>query len=287
VPEATLVQANALERSLRPVAMRLIGPGLGGAAVALLGIGGALMLDAGTFVVSMACLLAMRARSPLGAPAGEPLTLQLREAAAFVRSQTWLWATLVMAALVLLVFLGPVEVLLPFRVSHQLHAGAGAFGIVLAAMGAGSTLGSIGIGQRGMPRRPITFLYWAWGVATLALCGYALAAAIWQLVIFGFAFGLLSGLGDPIWATLMQTRVPAAMRGRVASMDWLVSVGLTPLSFALVGPIAALVGAQTTLMAGGLLGFGGCIAILYAVPGLRERRGQDPSSAATSSANAG
>jgi DHA3 family tetracycline resistance protein-like MFS transporter len=272
VPEVALVQANALERSLRPVAMRLVGPALGGAAVAALGTGGALLLDAGTFAVSLACLAAMRARPLPHAPSTEPLLAQLREAAAFVRSQTWLWATLVMAALALLVFLGPVEVLLPFRVSDQLGASAGSFGLVLASMGAGSTVGSMTIGHFGLPRRPITFLYWTWGVATLALCGYAIADAIWQLVIFGFLFGLLGGFGDPIWSTLMQTRVPPTLRGRVASMDWLVSVGLTPLSFALVGPMAALVGIQTTLMAGGLLGFTGAMAILYLVPGLRERR---------------
>jgi DHA3 family tetracycline resistance protein-like MFS transporter len=272
VPETALVQANALERSLRPVAMRLIGPALGGLAVAVLGTGGALLVDAGTFAVSIACLLAMRARSPLHAPSGEPLRAQLREARTFVRSQTWLWATLLTAALGLLAFLGPVEVLLPFRVKEQLGASAGSFGIVLAALGLGSAIGSMSLGHAGLPRRPITFLYWVWGVATLGLCGYALANSVWQLVLAGFGFGVLSGLGDPVWSTLMQTRVPPALRGRVSSMDWLVSVGLTPFSFALVGPVAALVGAQTTLMAGGLLGFGATIAILYLVPGLREPR---------------
>jgi MFS family permease len=272
VPEEKLMQANGLERSLRPIAMRMVGPALGGLAVATLGTGGALLLDAGTFAMSMVCLLAMRARPPLHPPSGEPLRAQLREAASFVRSQTWLWATLLMAALALLVFLGPVEVLLPFRVKEQLGGSAGSFGLVLAAMGLGSTLGAMTIGHAGLPRRPVTFLYWAWGVATLALCGYAIADAVWQLVLFGLFFGVLSGFGDPIWSTLMQTRVPPAMRGRVGSMDWLVSVALTPVSFALVGPVAALAGVQTTLLAGGLLGFAGAIAILYLVPGLREPR---------------
>jgi DHA3 family tetracycline resistance protein-like MFS transporter len=272
VREEALMQANALERSLRPVAMRLIGPALGGLAVAVLGTGGALLADAGTFAVSMACLLAMRSRPPLHPPSTEPLRLQLREAASFVRSQTWLWATLGMAALTLLVFLGPVEVLLPYRVKEQLGSGAGGFGLVLAAMGAGSTIGAITRGHGGLPRRPITFLYWAWGLATLGLCGYAVADAVWQLVLCGLWFGVGSGLGDPIWSTLMQTRVPPRLRGRVASMDWLVSVGLTPISFALVGPVAALAGAQTTLFAAGVLGTAGVMATLYLVPGLREPR---------------
>jgi DHA3 family tetracycline resistance protein-like MFS transporter len=271
VPELHLVQANALERSLRPIAMRLLGPALGGVAVAVLGIGGALLVDAGTFAVSMACLLAMRSR-PVEAPPAEPMRRQLLEAAVFVRTQTWLWATLVMAGLTLLVFLGPLEVLLPYRIKHELGGSAATFGLQLAAMGAGAVVGTFARGHVGMPARPVTTLFWLWGVATLGIAGYGIAGVIWLLMVIGFVFGTLSGFADPIWSTLMQTRVPPRMRGRVASMDWLVSIGLTPVSFALVGPVAALLGARATLVAAGVLGFAGAIAILYLVPGLREPR---------------
>ncbi|HEU4974299.1 MAG TPA: MFS transporter [Baekduia sp.] len=273
VPEPLLVQANALAQSVRPLAMRLAGPALGGAAVAVLGIGGALLADAGTFAISMACLLAMRARAVDRPGEHEPLRVQLREAGSFVRSQTWLWATLMMAALVLLVFLGPTEVLLPFRMKHDLGSTAGSFGLVLAAGGVGTVIGTVAIGHLGVPRREISFLYWVWGLAAFALCGYALAGAVWQLVLFSFGYGLLNGAGNPIWATLMQVRVPPALRGRVSSLDWLVSVALTPVSFALVGPLAALAGAQRTLLLAGLLGGCATIAALYVVPGLRGEDG--------------
>lgn len=273
VPEETLVQANALERSLRPVAMRLVGPAIGGAAVATLGTGGALLLDAGTFAVSMACLLAMRARSPVAEASPEPLRVQLREAASFVRSQTWLWATLVMAALALLVFYGPTEVLLPLRIDRDLGGTAGQFGLVLAAEGIASVIGTMAIGQLGMPRREVTVLYWVWGLAGFALIGYALAGAVWQLVLFSFCFGIFSGAGNPIWSTMMQVRVPVALRGRVASLDWLVSVGLTPVSFALTGPAAAAFGAPAVLLVAGILAGGVTLVMLYAVPGLRAEDG--------------
>jgi DHA3 family tetracycline resistance protein-like MFS transporter len=52
-------------------------------------------------------------------------------------------------------------------------------------------------------------------------------------------------------------------------MDWLVSVGLTPVSFALVGPAAALLGVQTTLLLAGAIGSAVTLTMLYAVPGLR------------------
>ena len=148
-----------------------------------------------------------------------------------------------MAAVALLFFLGPTEVLLPIRIDGDLGASAGSFGLVLAAGGVGATLGTFVLGHIGMPKREISVLYWVWGLAGFALCGYALGQTVWQLVLFSFAFGLLSGAGNPIWSTLMQVRVPVGLRGRVASLDWLVSVGLTPVSFALTGPAAAAFGA--------------------------------------------
>jgi DHA3 family tetracycline resistance protein-like MFS transporter len=152
VPRDALVQANALQGSLRPVALRLAGPAIGGVVVALLDTGGALIVDAGTFAVSMACLLAMSGRAPVHAGDHEPLKDQLREAARFVRGETWLWATLVMAALALLLFLGPVEVLVPVRIDEDLGGGAGDFGLVLAAGGVGATLGTVALGHGRSPR---------------------------------------------------------------------------------------------------------------------------------------
>jgi MFS family permease len=273
VPGETLVQANSLVQMLRPIALRFAGPALGGLTVALLDIGGALLVDAATFAISMVCLLAMQARIPVHDGEREPLLLQVREAAAFVREQTWLWATLIMAALALLVFYGPTEVLLPLRVDEDLGGAAGQFGLILAAEGVASVIGTVVIGQLGMPRREITVLYWVWGLAGFALVGYALVTEIWQLALCTFAFGLFSGAGNPIWATLMQVRVPVTLRGRVASLDWLVSVGLTPVSFALTGPLAATFGAQAVLLVAGVAAGGITLAMLYVIPGLQSEDG--------------
>jgi DHA3 family tetracycline resistance protein-like MFS transporter len=273
VPGEELVQANALVQTLKPIALRFVGPALGGLAVAVLDTGGALLVDAGSFAVSIACLLGMQARSPAHEGQHEPLLRQVREAGAFVRGQTWLWATLIMAALALLVFYGPTEVLLPLRVSHDLGGTAGQFGLILAAEGVASVIGTVIIGQLGMPKREITVLYWVWGLAGFALIGYALVDAVWQLALCTFAFGLFSGAGNPIWATLMQVRVPVALRGRVASLDWMVSVGLTPVSFALTGPAAALFGAQAVLLVAGVIAGGITVVMLYAISGLRAEDG--------------
>jgi DHA3 family tetracycline resistance protein-like MFS transporter len=63
--------------------------------------------------------------------------------------------------------------------------------------------------------------------------------------------------------------VPAALLGRVSSLDWLISISLLPISFALTGPAAAAVGARTTLAIAGIAGAALTVAALF-LPGMRD-----------------
>ena len=161
LPPDSLAQANSLDQLIRPLALRLAGPALGGMLVGAIGVGWAFGLDAASFVVSAATLLAMSPARRAVDPAEATRSVR-REVAAglrYVRSQAWLWATLVSAAIAYLLFMGPTEVLLPFIVKNRLSDGAGALGLVFAAGGLGSLLCAIVIGQRGLPRRSLTFMY--------------------------------------------------------------------------------------------------------------------------------
>jgi MFS family permease len=253
VPGDELVQANSLHTFLRPLALRFAGPALGGVLVAAIGPGPTLLVDAATFAVSLACVLAMRVRSrPAGEP-GHPLR-ELVDGWRYVRSQPWLWATLISAAAALLAFFGPLEVLLPYIVRNDLGGDAGDYGLVLASLGVGAMLGSAAMSRRELPRRPVRFLYASWTVSCLALGGWGIATQTWQLAALGAAQGLLNAFGLVTWVTLMQRRVPPELLGRVTALDWFVSVGLTPVSFALVAPVAAGLGERETLLAAGLTG---------------------------------
>ena len=85
----------------------------------------------------------------------------------------------------------------------------------------------------------------------------------------GFASAALFAIGQIIWTTLLQQLVPRHLLGRVSSLDWLVSTGLVPVSFALTGPAAALLGPGTTMVGGGLIGAVLMGALLF-VPGVRD-----------------
>jgi hypothetical protein len=88
--------------------------------------------------------------------------------------------------------------------------------------------------------------------------------------------------GMVVWGTLMSTRVPPELRGRVHSLDWFVSIALTPVSFALTGPVSKAIGIDTTLVLAAVVPALATVA-LYFLAGLRrdEQRYADAAGSAT------
>ena len=271
VPSADLPAANSLDQLIRPIALRLLGPVLGGALIAL-GTGIAFAVDATSFAASLVAVLALR-RVPRAHPALDVSTVSaLKEGLSFVRRRVWLWGTLLSAAITYLVFLGPAEVLLPFVVKNDLHGSAGTLGLVLAAGGVGAVGGAALMGHRGHPRRDVTVMYLTWTVATLAIAGYGIATAAWQLMAACLVFNALEAAGTIVWATIKQRHVPASMLGRVSSLDWLISIGLLPISFALTAPVAGAIGARATLIGAAMVGGAVTFGALF-LPGMRDIEG--------------
>jgi MFS family permease len=269
LPVALLPQANSLDQFVRPIALRLAGPAVGGLLIDGVGVGWAFALNAATFAVSAGALLAMAPCARAARGAGGSVAGDIRAGLAYVRRRVWLWGTFASAALAYLLFMGPAEVLLPFLVKNELHGSAADLGLVFAAGGVGSVGCAAVMGQRGLPRRDITFMYAAWTLATLAIAGYGLATAIWQLMLASLAFNALETAGTIVWATVKQRHVPSELLGRVSSLDWLISIGLLPLSFVLTAPVSAAIGAQATLIAGGVVGSVVTAAALL-LPGMRS-----------------
>lgn len=271
LPSEQLPQANALQGFFRPMAVRLIGPAIGGFVVASVGPGAAFLIDGGSFFVSMLALAAIATRPVRTAAAAsvQRTFAEIGEGLVFVRRTPWLWATLVSAMFSLLLFIGPVQVLLPFLVKNRLELDADALGLVFAVGGVGSVMAALGIGQVGLPRRTITVMYVSWAVGVALLAGYGLMTSLWQALLVAFVSAALFQVGAIIWVTLLQQLVPRHLLGRVSSLDWLVSTGLVPLSFALTGPVSEAIGPGTTLVIGGLVGAVLMGALLF-YPGVRD-----------------
>ncbi len=269
VPRELLLEANSLGQFVRPLCVRLIGPALGGVIIGVAGAGTAFLADAGSFAFSATAFLLMHTRSLPSEDTRRSLGRDIVDGISYVRSQTWLWATLGTVTLSMLFFLGPVYVLMPYVVKNSLHGGAGGLGLVFAAGGVGAVTASLLRGQLGLPRRPLSVVYVAWAATAFSLVGYALVDAVWQaMVVSFFSIGCLT-TGGIVWTTVLQRAVPGAMIGRVSSLDWVLSLGLTPVSYAVTGPVADLFGPKGTLLRAGIVSGAVLLLVLLLVPAVR------------------
>jgi MFS family permease len=270
VPKHLLVEANSLSQFVRQLAFAFVGPALGGLMVHSLGAGTAFLADAGTFAFAIAMLLLLRAQSAK-AQSDESTSLRrdIAEGLRFVRQNVWLWGTLGWALVAVFLVYGPWQVLLPYLVRNELGGDAGDLGLVFAAGGLGAIVVSFLVGQLGLPRRHITFMYALWMVACLQIAAYAFADVSWHAMAISLVGEGCWAAGLIVWVTLMQRVVPPTLLGRVKSVDWLLSLGLVPLSFAVTGPLAGWLGVRPVMLIAGI-GASALTALFYFLPGMRD-----------------
>lgn len=180
---------------------------------------------------------------PAAAPAGGvgKVLGDLLEGVQYTVRTPWLLGTLVFAVITIFFFLGPLEVLLPFVVRDNFGAGEAEFGLLLAVTGVSAAIGAMITAGLPYPRRYLTLIVTVWGFGTLPLAfvGYTNSWAV--MVVILVIVGATDGIGQVLWGTLLQRRVPGRMLGRVSSLDFFVSLLLLPVSMALAGPMAVVI----------------------------------------------
>ena len=285
VPAELLVQANSLAQLVRPFAMTLIGPLVGGVLITWFGVGWAFIADAATFAFSTVMILAMRTRRVPRDSEDEESSFfaDVAEGFRYVRRQRWLLIAMVAATVSLLAVWGPWETLVPIVVKNDLGGKASSLGFVFGAGGVGAVIAAAVFGQRGtLPRKPVTAMYLAWSLGMFGTAGFGFVTSVWQAMVVAFVTeGSITYL-VVVWVTLVQRLVPDRLLGRVFSLDWMISTMGVPLSFANTGPTAEAIGHDATLIWAGALGGTITLAFMF-VRGARgpERDGslatQEPS----------
>jgi hypothetical protein len=91
------------------------------------------------------------------------------------------------------------------------------------------------------------------------------------IIIAAFIAGAGSMMFNTLWETTLQQHVPVEARSRVSSYDWFGSLAFQPLGYALIGPLAGVVGISAALYLCGALEIAG-IGALLAVKDVRTLR---------------
>jgi hypothetical protein len=256
VPEGDLLAVNGLEGMVRPLLQNAAGPAAAGFLVASLSPGAALAATAAASLMAATCLWALpttpvRRELPADGEAATGLLADVREGFVYMVRTPWLLATLLFASLMLLVFIGPLEVLVPFAIKDA-GGGPTQHGYVLAAFGIGGAVGSLVVASLRLPRRYLTVMNLLWGLGCVPLVVFGFASDLWVMVGAGAVMGATFQAGMVIWGTLLQRRVPPALLGRVSSLDFFVSLSFMPLSMALAGTVSEVIGLTATFLLAGL-----------------------------------
>jgi hypothetical protein len=233
---------------------------LGGLGIAAFGISGVLIIDTATFMISAWSAALILSVTPKQATARVQLTIghvftDAKLGLSYVMRKPWLAVALLSSAIQVFAFAGPFEVLFPLRVKQELHFSATDYGILLLTFGLGCMVVALLFSRWTPPvRSALGITYSVWGLAVAMLIPLALGMSMPILAVAtaisggGFTAGLI------IWGTLIQSVVPRELLGRVASVDEALTVALTPLSFAIVGTLAARAGTSELMIIGGILG---------------------------------
>jgi MFS family permease len=247
VPATELQQANSLI-ALAMNAGQVLGPAAAGVLIVALSPGAAVAIDAATFLVSAAFLVALREppRAPHPPDHAPDFLAELKGGVREVRSRRWMLAFMPALSAYHFVALPCVLALGAVLADRELD-GAGSWAIIVSSFGAGTILGSA-LGLRWKPRRPmqaasLAFLAAACQPAIIALAGSTAAIAAFEAVA-----GVAVAIGFAQWETTLGRLIPAGALSRVTSLDWFTTVGLMPLGYALAGPLAAALGLHETMV---------------------------------------
>jgi MFS family permease len=258
LPADDLLGANGFEGVLRPAVMQAAGPAIASTIIAALAPSWVFLFIAASLALGAIVLTFLRltaVRRVLEHSDAHPLRQlfgDLRGGFAYMVRTPWLLATLLYACLIVLLIMGPIEVLLPFAVTEQTGGGPLEFAVALASFGLGGVVGSILIASRRLPRRYLTLMNLLWGAGSLPLAVIGITSHLWVMVVALFIVGFSYQAATVIWGTLLQRRVPPELLGRVSSLDFFVSLALMPVSMALAGPVGELIGRGPTFLVAGI-----------------------------------
>ncbi len=281
VPERDLMSAIGLNSAafngpqlIGPVVGGLIAAGIsaGQPAGSLAGVGWLFAINAFSYVAVVIALLFM---APVPVQSGRrdaPVLRSIREGLGYVRREpVILWVMILFALTALLS--RPYIQLLP-AVALDFGVGALELSWLFGASGIGALLGALATASLGnVRRRGYVLLGGAGSMAVLfAIFGAqrSFVLALPLLALVGFTTMLFMGMSN----TLLQTRTPDHLRGRVMSVHTMLFMGFMPLGSMLLGSIGTFVGVSTSFVIGGTVI---ALVTLYAalrVPELRRASSQ-------------
>ena len=263
-----LVNAVSLNSVIIEVA-RIVGPAIAGLLIATAGVVPCFGINLLTFAAMIVALWSMDPRALQAPPPAVRKRGAIREGLRHVRNTPELAVPLALMALVGTLGFN-FQVVLPLLAKFTFGGGAGAYALLVSAMGAGSIVAALVNGNRGETGgKVIAAAALAFGIAALAaaVAPALIVEAILLAALGGAAVIFVSSVNSTI-----QLAVSAEMRGRVMALFSIVFLGSTPIGGPLTGWLAEAYDPRVPLILAGISGLSAAWAarVIYARTAQRQ-----------------
>lgn len=267
VPREDLTNAIAINSAQFNMS-RVLGPTLGGFAMALVGEAGNFFLNGLSFLAVLVALSRIRYTEPAVRQEGH-LWEKLKQGFAYVFKHPE------MSSLVLVVAIGsllaiPYLTFVPYFARDVLHTDTSGLGVLMACSGAGAFLGAITIASVGHMRRRGLFVVRAASGFFAAIIAFTFSRNFFLSGLLLTVAGYCMIISVATINSLLQHLAEDHMRGRVMSIYSTAFLGLPPIGCLIAGSMAHLVGAPHAIAGMSALALVGSLGVYLGRRGLRE-----------------
>ncbi|WP_158797988.1 MFS transporter [Pedobacter sp. L105] len=252
---------NALSLSTATASLaQLLGPALSGIVLSAYGAGVCFLLNAASFGGVILSLLLMKLPAYLPKKTDKKVMTDFAEGFAYIKNTPEIGLIAVMLALVSLLVL-PYNTLLPVFAKVVFKGDASTFGYINSFVGIGAVMGTIFLASRKSGANLKRILFFSTVLLGIGLISFSQIRNFPAAMFFAAIAGYGSIAQFTISNILVQSGATPAMRGRALGILLMATFGMLPVGSLLIGAISEHIGAQTTVLAQGILTL--VIALLF------------------------
>ena len=233
----------------------IAGPAIAGL---LLGVRGPALIygfNAASFVAVITALLFIRA----GGRVQQAQEMRAFSLAALREGLRFVWRTPIIVQTMTLdfiaTFFASATALLPIFAAEILYVGARGLGLLAAAPGAGSVITGLVMAKLGSVRRQGKLVLLSVGIYGAATVVFGISRWFWVSIAMLALVGAADTVSTVLRQTIRQLVTPDYLRGRMTSVNMIFFMGGPQLGELEAGVVAALIGAQLSVVTGGV----GCL----------------------------
>lgn len=234
-------------------AARVVGPTIAGILIAIIGTGGAFLLNALSYVAVIIALRKIKIEYSEPVPKENPIHA-IKEGIKYAFTHPIIRTLFVVIGIVS-IFGWSYTTVLPIIAVNEFHVGAAGLGYLYAASGVGSLVATVIVALFSKKITPLYFIVGGTILFSISIFLFSFSTDIHSALVLLFfsGFGLICFASQS--NTTIQTLVKGEFRGRVMSIYVLMFIGLTPLGNFQIGLISEHTGTAFALRSGSAVVF--------------------------------